>query len=137
MNIMYYFRHIDSSEALKNDVDQRVATLEPLINKTLPVHVRFSVENNQHTVHIELHARNNNHVYVEETSDDMYKSIDAAFEDLKRVVTREKEKQVDHHVKADPFVANAMAAAAVSYEIEDAEAIDAEEVIHEHQATGH
>ncbi|MES2746319.1 MAG: HPF/RaiA family ribosome-associated protein, partial [Bdellovibrionota bacterium] len=81
--------------------------------------------------------RNNNHVHVEESSDDMYKSIDAAFQDLKRVLTREKEKQVDHHVKADPFVATALAAAAVTYGIEEADAIDAEDVIHEHQATGH
>lgn len=137
MNIMYYFRHIDSSDALKYEVEQRVAALEPLILSSLPIHVTFSVANNLYTVHIGLHARNNNQVDVEESSDDMYKSIDMAYEALSRVVKREKEKQVNHHVKVDPFLTNAMAAAAVNNHLDDATAIDASEVLEEYQATGH
>lgn len=137
MNITYYFRHIDSSDALKYEIEQRVAAIEPLILTTTPVHVTFSVANKVYTVHIGLHARNNSQVEVEESSDDMYKSIDMAFAAMTRVVTREKEKQVHHHVKIDPFLANAMAAAAVTSEVDADEFIDAEVVIQEAAATGH
>ena len=137
MNITYYFRHIDSSDALKYEIEQRVAAIEPLILTTTPVHVTFSVANKVYTVHIGLHARNNSQVEVEESSDDMYKSIDMAFASMTRVVTREKEKQVQHHVKVDPFLSNAMAAAAVTSELEADEFIDAEVVIQEAAATGH
>lgn len=137
MNIMYYFRHIDSSEALKSQVEQRVAALEPLILKTTPIHVTFAIENGQNYVHIGLHARNNSQVDVEETSEDMYKSLDMAFESLTRRVTREKEKQVQHHIKIDPFQANARAAASATEEVEEEEAIDASVVLEQHAATGH
>lgn len=137
MNIMYHFHHLDSSDALIADVETRAAALEPLIVASSPIHVRFSVGNNRHTVHIGLQARSGNPVDVEESSEDMYKSIDMAFVTLTRIVKREKEKQVNHHVKADPFLENALAAAAVNNQIDEEIAVDASEVLREYQANGH
>lgn len=137
MNIIHYFRHIDSSEALKSAVEQRAAALKPLIIESLPIHVTFTVEGVEHTVHIGLHARNNTQVEVEETSDDMYKSLDMAFDSLTRVVTREKEKQTHHHVKVDPFAKTEAAAARVSDDINYADSIDASKVLESYAATGH
>ncbi|RYZ55098.1 MAG: ribosome-associated translation inhibitor RaiA [Proteobacteria bacterium] len=137
MNVMHYFRHMDSSDALKYEVEQRLSGLEPLIQTSTPIHVTFSVGGDRYTVHVGLHARNNSHVEVEEKSDDMHKSIDMAFESLKRVVTREKEKQVHHHEKRDPFAMQAQAAAVVTNEIEEQEYVDAEQILKQVQATGH
>ncbi len=137
MNIQYYFRHLGSSDALKYQIEQRVAALEPLILTTTPIHVTFSVANNQNTVHIGLHARNNSQIDIEESSDDMYKSIDMAFEALNRAVTREKEKQTHHHLKIDPFAASERASLAVNRQKEEAEAIDADQVLQHFASTGH
>ncbi len=137
MNTMYYFRHMDSSEALKYEIEQRLVGLEPLIQTSTPIHVTFSVSHDSYTVHIGLHARNNSHVEVEEKSDDMHKSIDMAFESLRRVVTREKEKQTHHHIKIDPFIAQAKAAAVITKEIDELEYVDAEQILRQANATGH
>lgn len=137
MNIMHYFRHMDTSDALKYEVEQRLIGLEPLIQTSTPIHVTFSVSQNIYTVHVGLHARNNSHVEVEEKSDDMRKSIDMAFEALRRVVTREKEKQTQHHIKVDPFTTQAQAAAIVTNAIDELESMDAEQVLEAAQATGH
>lgn len=137
MNITHNFRHMDTSDALKYEVEQRLIGLEPLIQTSTPIHVTFSVSQNKYTVHLGLHARNNSHVEVEEKSDDMHKSIDMAFESLRRVVTREKEKQTHHHVKTDPFVMQAQAAATVTSAIDELEFVDAEEVLEAVQANGH
>ncbi len=137
MNIQYYFRHIGSSDALKAQIAERVATLEPLILSSTPVHVTFSVANNLQTVHIGLHARGNSQIEVEESSEDMYKSIDMAFDTLSRAVTREKEKQTHHHLKLDPFEMSLKASVAVNKEREDSEAIDAEKVLEQYASTGH
>ena len=137
MNILYYFRHMDSSEALKFEVEQRLAGLEPIIQTSTPIHVTFSVAQAIYTVHVGLHARNNSHVEVEEASDDMHKSIDMVFESLRRVVTREKEKQTHHHVKADPFATQAHAAELASHAADELEYVDAEAVLRAVNTTGH
>ncbi|MBC7660014.1 MAG: ribosome-associated translation inhibitor RaiA [Chitinophagaceae bacterium] len=137
MNIMHHFRHMDSSDALKYEVNQRLEVLEPIIQSSTPIHVTFSVAQEIYTVHVGLHARNNSHVEVEESSDDMHKSIDMAFDSLNRVVKREKEKQTNHHIKMDPFAVTAHEASLVSNAVDELEAVDAEVILQAVHATGH
>ena len=133
MNYMYYFRHMESSDALKFEIEQKLAGLESLLQPSTPIHVTFDLVNGFYTVHVGLHARDNSHVQVDVKSDDMYKSIDQAYEAIRRQVTRVKEKQVQHHVKDDPFVSTEQAANAVTHQLNDDEAVDAEYVIAAHQ----
>lgn len=97
MKVLYYFRHMSSSEALKYNFARKAAGLETLIQSSTPVYVTFAVENDIFKVHVGLHARNNNRIELEEASEDMYKSIDLVIDSLKRQLTREKGKQVEHH----------------------------------------
>jgi hypothetical protein len=61
---------------------------------------------------------------VEEQSDEMHKTIDLVIDNLKRVLAREKQKQVDHHQSQDRFVE---AAAAAEPAMADVEEFDYEE----------
>lgn len=126
MKVLYYFRHMDSSEALKFDFERKMESMENLIQASTPVHVTFTVENNIHKVHVGLYARNHTRVEVEEESDEMHKSIDFIIDNLKRVLSREKQKQVNHHLdNGDRF------AAAASAQEEEAPALDIDEFDYE------
>jgi len=103
MNFHYYFRHMTSSDALKYDVERKMAGMESLIQTSSPIHVTFLVEADVHKVHIGLHARNTTVIEVEELSDDMHKSLDLVMDTLHRQLTREKDRMLRHNSKADPF----------------------------------
>lgn len=120
MKVLYYFRHMDSSEALKFDFERKIEGMENLIQASTPTHVTFSVDNNIHKVHVGLYARNHSRIEVEEESDEMHKSIDLVIDNLKRVLSREKKKQVSHHQdQPDRFVAAATAQAPILDAIEE------------------
>lgn len=103
MNFHYYFRHMNSSDALKYDVERKMAGMESLIQTSNPIHVTFSVEADVHKVHVGLHARNNATVEVEEQSDDMHKSLDLLMDNLHRQLSREKDRMLARNGKPDPF----------------------------------
>ncbi len=104
MKFQYSFRHMESSEALKYDFERKMANgMEPLIQTSSPITVTFIVENNQHKVHVELHARNHALIEVTEVSEDMHKSLDLAVDTLYKKLTREKSKQVKHNGRGDRF----------------------------------
>lgn len=114
MKFLYSFRHMDSSSALMYYFEQKLSSgLEPLIQTSSPINVTFIVENGQHKVHVELHARNHALIEVTEVSEEMHKTIDMVVDTLSKTLTRQKSKQTHHHVKTDRFEA-AMAASAVA-----------------------
>jgi|GEM_PF-6473389 ribosomal subunit interface protein len=106
MKFQYSFRHMESSEALKYDFERKMANgMEPLIQTSSPIAVTFIVENNQHKVHVELHARNHVLIEITEVSDEMHKTIDLAVDTLYKKLTREKSRQVKHGGRVDRFEA--------------------------------
>ncbi len=113
MKVQYYFRHMDSSNALMYEFEHKTENLEPLIQTSSPINVTFMVENGQHKIHVELHARTHTLIELTEVSEDMHKSIDLVVDTLTKALTREKSKQTHHHVKQDRFQA-AMAASTVT-----------------------
>lgn len=104
MNIQYYFRHMSSSEALKYAFESKVGpAMESLIQVSSPIRVTLSVENDLRKVHVSMHARNHSLIEAEEVSEDMLKSIDLLMDTLHRRLTEEKDRQVNHKSRLDPF----------------------------------
>ncbi len=97
MRFQYSFRHMRSSEALQNTFERKFAGgLEALVQASSPVHVTFMVENDLFKMHVELHGRDHKLVEVKEASEDMQKTIDLVIEKLFGILTRSKDRQVDH-----------------------------------------
>ena len=90
-----------TSEALQLQFERKIAgRLEALIHAPSPIRVTFMVENDQYKMHVEMHSRDHSIVEVTETSVDMQKTIDLAVETLYGILSRNKDKQVSHHGKA-------------------------------------
>lgn len=121
MKFQYSFRHMESSSALMYDFERKMSQgLEALIQTSSPIQATFIVENGQHKIHVELHARNHALIEVTESSEDMHKTIELLFDTLQKALTREKAKQTQHHVKQDRFqVAMAAATATADVDLED------------------
>jgi ribosomal subunit interface protein len=86
-----------------------MAGMESLIQTSSPIHVTFLVDADVHKVHIGLHARNTTVIEVEESSEDMHKSLDLVMDTLHRQLTREKDRQLRYKSNEDPFVEAAVA----------------------------
>jgi ribosome-associated translation inhibitor RaiA len=98
-----------TSEALQANFERKVAgAIEPLIQASSPIRVTFLVEHDLFKIHVELHARDHSLVEVKEASDDMQKTIDLAVETLFGILSRSKDKQVQHHGQRRGFPAPAM-----------------------------
>ena len=95
MKVSFTFRHMDSSEELKNHALDKLSRFERYEDQTLAVHAIFSVNKFQKSV--ELQASGNGHTFMSsETREDMYEALDLAVDKLDRQLEREKSKRKHH-----------------------------------------
>ena len=95
MQLLFTFRHMDATEALKKRVGQKAARLEKYLEKESEIHAILHTE--RHSQHIELviHAPGPT-LAVEQSSDDMYTAIDLVMDKAERLLVRRKEKLKNH-----------------------------------------
>jgi putative sigma-54 modulation protein len=95
MNIAVTFKHIDSSEAIKQYAESKVLKLEKYLSNILEAHVTLSIERVDHkesgVAQIKLSAKNLN-VNAEEKSADIYSAIDLLIEKVEAQIKKHKEK---------------------------------------------
>lgn len=96
MQVAITFRHMEATQALRDYVDSRISSLQKYFIKPIEMHVILSVEKIRHRAEIVLHEQNFN-VSADETTDDMYKSIDKAYDRLESQVKKHKTKVQEHH----------------------------------------
>ena len=97
MQFKHYFKHMDVSEALKTDVEEKISgRLGHFLDPSSIVHVNYKVENQTHCIHIGLHATDHAAIEAEEQSEDMHKSLEMALDNLERQLRKHKEKVIDH-----------------------------------------
>jgi len=95
MQVSVTFRHMDTSDALKTFASEKVSRIEKYIHTPTDAHVVLSVEKHQHRAEINVIA-NGVRVRGEESSGDMYGSIDAAAAKIERQLKRYREKLANH-----------------------------------------
>ena len=96
MRIAFTFRHMDSSDAIKNYASDKLAKLQKYMRAPLDAEVVVSKERHLHQVEVVL--RSDGHTYVAtQESEDMYASIDLAMDKIERQLKRYKEKLKHHH----------------------------------------
>lgn len=95
MQVAITFRHLDSSDAVKDHVEEKMAKLTRLLSKEpINVHVILSQEKFRYIAEVTVHAMNLSLACVEEASD-LYAAIDQVSHKLEHQLRRHKEKLTD------------------------------------------
>lgn len=90
MQITVTFRHMDSTEALRNHTVTKIQHLEHYFDQVQDVNVVLTAEKQQHITEVTIHSPGE--VFkASATTDDMYSAIDAVMEKLERHVKKRKE----------------------------------------------
>jgi putative sigma-54 modulation protein len=98
MEVNVTFRHADSSEVLKNHIEEKIRKLSKYFIKPTLAHVTLNVEGARHIAEITL-SENHGIFNAREGSHDMYLSVDRALQKIERQLKKYKEKIKDHHKK--------------------------------------
>lgn len=92
------FRHIESTEALKNHTNEKISHLKKYLDDSAHMHVVLSTERHAQRADIQL-SSHGMILHGQEDSSDLYNSIDRAVEKLEHQIRRYKDKHVDHKSK--------------------------------------
>ena len=92
-------RNIDVTEGLKSAIHEKIGKLERYFTPDTEVHVTLSVEKERQKIEITIPMKGNI-VRAEQTSDDMYVSIDLVLEVIERQVNKHKKKLIDKEQNA-------------------------------------
>ena len=96
MNFEFRGRHIEITEALKEYTARRLSKLEKYLDNVKGAQVSMSVESDRHTVEVTI-PLNGMILRGEETTNDMYTSIDLVEEKLEKQIDKYKTKLYRHN----------------------------------------
>ena len=91
MNIIISGKNLDISEALRNQINKKVGKLERYFNPGTEAQVTLSVEKNRHIVEVTI-PFNGIIIRAEESTDNMYASIDMVLDKLERQIHKYRTK---------------------------------------------
>lgn len=92
MNITFTFRHLDSSEAVKNYASEKIGRFQKYLRTPLEAQVVASLERHLQCVDVTILSGKKRYEAREE-SQDMYASIDLVMDKLDRQLKRDKSSQ--------------------------------------------
>lgn len=95
MRIQITARHMETSEALKSHIENRLAKLRGHFDRVIDVDVVLSVEKHRHIAEVALHA-DGVRIHAKESSMDMYQSVDAVVDKLDEQLRRFRERSNRH-----------------------------------------
>ncbi|PRQ03260.1 putative sigma-54 modulation protein [Enhygromyxa salina] len=96
MQTQFVFRHMDSSDALRNYAEERLTKIKRYFSDPLKVNCTFAVEKINHIVQFDVTLRNGLQLHSSETTENMYSSIDMALAKMERQVRRYKDRITNH-----------------------------------------
>lgn len=96
MQVSITFRHMDATDALRDYIDSKISNLEKYLIKPTEIRVILSVEKFRHRAEIII-LEHNFKASADETTDDMYKTVDRAISKVEKQVKKHKNKIQGHH----------------------------------------
>ncbi|HZK56812.1 MAG TPA: ribosome-associated translation inhibitor RaiA [Clostridia bacterium] len=84
-------RNMDVTEALRSTIQSKLGKLDRFFHKELEAQVTLSVEKNRHIIEVTI-PFNGSILRAEESTDDMYRSIDKVVDKLTRQLEKQKSK---------------------------------------------
>ena len=95
-------RNIEVTEGLKSAVHEKIGKLEKFFTADTEVHVTLSVEKDRQKIEVTIPVKGNI-IRAEQTSSDMYVSIDLVEEIIERQLKKYKNKIIDQKQSAPNF----------------------------------
>ena len=92
MNISITFRHMDSSDAIKEYSRNKIAKLQKFLRQPMRAKVTLSVDKRKHVAEMQI-SSGGEHLEAKEATDDMYASIDKMIDKLERQIRGHKGAQ--------------------------------------------
>ncbi|MCA9646090.1 MAG: ribosome-associated translation inhibitor RaiA [Myxococcales bacterium] len=89
MNISITFRHMDSSDAIKEYSRNKIAKLQKFLRQPMRAKVTLSVDKRKHVAEMQI-SSGGEHLEAKEATDDMYASIDKMIDKLERQIRGHK-----------------------------------------------
>lgn len=96
MQTQFVFRHMESSQALRSYAEERLEKIKRYFSDPLKVSCTFTVEKINHLAAFDVTLRNGLALHAEETTENMYSSIDMALAKMERQVRRYKDRIKSH-----------------------------------------
>ena len=93
MNIAITFRHLDSSNAIKDYAQEKIGKLQKFLRSPLKASVTLSVEKGEQMAEVQVNA-GSEHYTAKESSVNMYASIDRVCDKLEHQVQHKKGAKV-------------------------------------------
>ncbi len=93
MNLVISGKNIDITEGLRSAVEEKIGKLERYFNDSTEVHVTLSTEKNRQKIEVTIPMKGSI-IRAEETSTDMYVSIDLVEEVIERQLRKYKNKLI-------------------------------------------
>ncbi|MFQ5900471.1 MAG: ribosome hibernation-promoting factor, HPF/YfiA family [Thermodesulfobacteriota bacterium] len=100
MQVTVTFRHMESSNALRDYAKKKIEKIEKYLIKPIDVHFVMSVEKFRHIVEVTIHT-NGVPIKGEGATEDMYSAIDLVIDRLEKQVKRYKERLKKHKSNID------------------------------------
>ena len=101
MNIAVRGKNIDITPALRDYVEKRVSKVTKYFSEVDSIHAILAVEKNQHSVEVTVPV-NGIILRAQETTSDMYSSIDLVVDKIERQITKYKTKLMKRFRSAAP-----------------------------------
>ncbi len=94
MEVSFTFRHVESSEGVKNYAREKIAKLQKYMRSPLTADVIFSMERHLHCVEVIVNGDGHRFTGTHE-SEDMYASIDLVLDKIDRQIRDGKDANTD------------------------------------------
>jgi len=96
-NLEITFRHMETSQILKDHVEQTIEHDLHDFTRIESVHVIMDVQKKNHRCEVDIHAKGHLHIEGHAESDDMYKSVTMAIGKAARQLRKARDKMTDIH----------------------------------------
>lgn len=101
MKVSITGRHMEMTDAIREHVESGLGKIEQHFDRVMNVNVVLSVQRRTHMAEINLQA-NGLRVNAKESSDDMYASIDSAWNKIDRQISKYKDRIQRHQPRPMP-----------------------------------
>ena len=96
MNISFYFKNLDPTQAVKSYTAKKLAKIEKLVHHSEGIDARFFLLKKEHICEITIHA-DNKVFHVKKADKNMYVSIDLVIHALQKAIDRYHKKKKTSH----------------------------------------